>query len=82
MVKKIEVIINIKYVMYFKLFFPYINVEPKNIPIHAALEFVNTVAKDIPKVKKYVDTFLKVSSFRIIKDARQNGQIEINQEPA
>ena len=30
---------------------------PKNIPIHAALEFVKTVDKDIPNKKKYVDTF-------------------------
>ena len=54
----------------------------KKIPIHAALELVNTIDNDIPNIKKYIDAFLKLFFFNEIKDAMQNGQIEFNQEPA
>ena len=67
---------------YFKLFFPKNKMLLKKIPIHAALELVNTIDKDIPNIKKYINAFLKLFLFNVIKDAMQNGQIEFNQEPA
>ena len=54
----------------------------KIIPIHAALELVKIIDKDIPNIKKYVETLLKLFFFKVIKDAKQNGQIEFNQDPA
>ena len=82
MIKKINVNIKIKYMPYFKPFFPNIKMLLKKIPIHAALELVKTIDKEIPNIKKYIDAFLKSFFFNVIKDATQNGQIEFNHEPA
>ena len=79
---RIKVKIRKGYFKYFKLFLPNIKTLPINIPIQAALELVNTVVKDIPKVKKNVDIFFRVLFFKSNRQAKQNGQIEFNQEPA